>query len=73
MNPFLRLTRRTGTTLTEMNYAMKRITQLRLAYDRYLNQPDAAPDTYAEFLLRTSSPLRREPSADQREAGRLVR
>jgi hypothetical protein len=73
MNPFLRLARRTGDTLTEMNYALKRTTQLRLAYDRYLDEPDAAPDTYAEFLLRTSSPLRHEPSAGQRDAGRLVR
>ena len=73
MNPFLQLARRTGVTLTEMNYALKRITQLRLAYDRYSDEPNAGPDNYAEFLLRTSSPLRHEPSADQRDAGRLVR
>jgi hypothetical protein len=73
MNPFFRLARRTGTTITEMNYALKRSTQLRLAYDRHLDEPDAAPGTYAEFLLRTSAPLRHEPSAAARESGRLVR
>jgi hypothetical protein len=56
-----------------MDYALKRTTQLRLAFDRHLDKPDAAPATYAEFLLRTSAPLRREPSAEDRETGRLVR
>jgi hypothetical protein len=43
-----------------------------LSYDRYAPEPGAAPDTYAEFLLRTSAPSWREPSARQRAAGRPV-
>ena len=35
-----------------MNYASMRVTALRLSEG--LEQSDRAPDTYAEFLLRTS-------------------
>jgi hypothetical protein len=36
-------------------------------------ETDRAPDTYAEFLLRSRAVTRREPSADRRAAGRRVR
>ena len=36
------------------------------APDRYTARPDAAPDTYAEFLFRTSGLLLHEPSARAR-------
>jgi hypothetical protein len=49
--------------LAECNYAQRRMAELATAPDRYLLHPDAAPDTYAEFLLRTSGALRHEPPA----------
>ncbi len=56
----------------ELNYCQRRVTVLSLAPDRYLPHPDQAPDTYQEFLSRTSGPLMREPSSKARLAGRRV-
>jgi hypothetical protein len=50
----------------ECSAAQRRMTALRLSPDRFAARPDAAPDTYAEFLFRTSGPLLREPSARAR-------
>jgi hypothetical protein len=50
----------------EMHYAVTRLTELRLSRSAGLNRP---PDTYAEFLLLTSTTWRREPSAEQRGRG----
>jgi len=47
--------------LSEMNYASARVTALRLSDG--LEQSDRAPDTYAEFLLRTSVTSLHEPPA----------
>ena len=55
-----------GRVFAECAYAQRRMTQLRLAPDRYVLGPSAAPDTYAEFLYRTSGPVRHEPSARDR-------
>jgi hypothetical protein len=52
--------------ITEMNEAQRRISVLRTAQDRYLTEPDEPPDTYAEFLARTSGVLLHEPSARAR-------
>jgi len=38
----------------------------RTATDRYVENPAAAPDTYEEFLTRTSGVLRHEPTARKR-------
>jgi hypothetical protein len=57
----------------EMNDAQQRLQRARMSYDRYLPAPGTAPDTYAEFLLRTCAPPRHEPTAAQRSAGRKVR
>ena len=46
------LARRVRAVLDEMNYASARITALKLSEG--LETSDRAPDTYAEFLLRTS-------------------
>jgi hypothetical protein len=46
------LTRRVRAILDEMNYASARITALRLSEG--LETSDRAPETYAEFLFRTS-------------------
>lgn len=51
----------------ELNEAQRRGLVLQTAMDRYLPDPDAAPGTYEEFLVRTSGVLLREPSALQRE------
>ena len=69
----MNVARRIAQIICECNEAQRRLTSLRLAYDLELPEPDAAPDTYAEFLLRTSGPLRREPSARQRLTGRGIR
>jgi hypothetical protein len=49
------------------------MTQVRLAPDRYMADSSGAPGDYAEFLFRTSGPLRHEPTARQRTAGRSLR
>ena len=50
----------------EMNEAQRLMLALRTATDRYTENPGAAPDTYHEFLARTSGPLLHEPSARRR-------
>ncbi|HEY8046595.1 MAG TPA: hypothetical protein VIF35_20180 [Streptosporangiaceae bacterium] len=58
--------------VAECHHATRTMMQLRLAPDRYLPDSGQAPDHYAEFLFRTSGPLRHEPSARQRAAGRSL-
>jgi hypothetical protein len=50
----------------EMNEAQRLMLVLQSAPDRYVAKPGAAPDTYDEFLARTSGPLLHEPSARRR-------
>jgi hypothetical protein len=50
----------------EMNEAQRLLMVLQTATDRYAANPDAAPDTYGEFLARTSGVLLHEPSARKR-------
>ena len=61
-----RFARRVRDIVAECAHAQRRMTELATAPDRYLLNPDAAPDTYSEFLFRTSGILRREPSARTR-------
>lgn len=65
-----RLARKVADVAAECNYATSRMWVLATAPDRYLPHPDNAPDTYAEFLHRTSGALAREPSARARARGR---
>lgn len=60
------LLRRLTDTIREMNDAVKLTTELRLC--RGLGFGDQAPDSYAEFLLRTSTTSVHEPSAARRQA-----
>ena len=53
-------------TVREMNEAQRLMLVLRTATDRYIENPGAAPDTYDEFLARTSGVLLHEPSARKR-------
>jgi hypothetical protein len=63
---------RVAGVVSEMNYAQQRMLALRTATDRYIDKPGAGPDTYDEFLARTSGMLIHEPSARKRlgKAGR---
>jgi hypothetical protein len=57
--------------VTEYHDVTRRVTQLWLTPDRYLADPHTPPDTYAEFLFRTSGLLAHEPTARARaRAGR---
>lgn len=57
-----RLVRRAAAIIAECNDAQRRMIELWLSVDR-----GRAPDTYAEFLLRTSGTLIREPAACDRD------
>lgn len=68
-----RLAGKVADTVAEMNYAQRRLFQLRLSLDRYLMEPDEAPATYDEFLARSAGLLLHEPSARRRGAPGLRR
>lgn len=53
--------------IKEMNEAQRRLFVLQMAVDRYHPKSNAVPDTYEEFLVRTSGVLLHEPSARRRE------
>jgi hypothetical protein len=65
-----RIARRVASVVAEYNYAQRRLTQLRLSLDSYVYDARQVPSTFGEFLGRTAGPLRHEPSARGREAGR---
>jgi len=69
----MNVARRISQIIAECNEAQRRLTYRRLSYDQYLTEPDTPPETFPEFMLRTSGPLRHEPSARRRHAGRAVR
>ena len=56
---------------SEINWANKRMTALLLSNG--VEESDRAPDTYAEFLLRSRVTMFHEPAARRRGAGRQVR
>jgi hypothetical protein len=63
--------RRLAEAIAECRYAQRRMSVLRTAPDRHAAEPDAAPDTYSEFLYRTSGVLMHEPTASRRQRGAL--
>jgi hypothetical protein len=67
----VRSARQVHHVLSEINEANKRATAMRLGYG--MAESDHAPDTYAEFLFRSSLVTLHEPSAHRRSAGRQVR
>src|SRR5260370_40401494 len=67
------ISRRVVAVIAECNYAQRRLAQLRASPDRYLSRPDLAPDTYQEFLFRTSGPLAHQPSTATRSSVRAIR
>ena len=62
----VRFAHRVRDVIAECAQAQRRMAELTTAPDRYLLNPDAAPDTYAEFLYRTSGLMRHEPPARAR-------
>jgi hypothetical protein len=73
--PIAQAARRCARGISDLHYAQRRAAVLMTAPDRFVPERDAhkAPDTYAEFLFRTSGLLLHEPSADHRAHGQLVR
>jgi hypothetical protein len=63
---FRQLSHRIADVIAECAYAQRRLMQLRTAPDRYLADPNTAPENYAEFVYRTSGWLEHEPSARDR-------
>ena len=67
----VRFARRVYHVCSEINRANKRASRLLLAYG--LAESDRAPDTYAEFLLRSRATILHEPAARRRAAGHPVK
>jgi hypothetical protein len=67
-----RIFRRISQTVAEANYAQRRVAVLAGAPDRWVPGRDEAPDTYAEFMFRTSGPLLHEPTARRRARGKTI-
>ena len=65
-----RITKRIANVVAECNYAQRRSFAIMTTPDSYLKDRDQAPDTYAEFLFRTSGGLLHEPASAQRAHGR---
>ena len=65
----VRVARQAGYVFSEINWANKRMTALMLSYGV---ESDLAPDTYAEFLLRSRITVFHEPAARRRSAGHQV-
>jgi hypothetical protein len=61
-----RVTGKLANAVREMNEAQRLMIALRTATDRYVDSPGAAPDTYNEFLARTSGVLVHEAPARKR-------
>jgi hypothetical protein len=64
------LARRVAAVVRECRDARLRMAAVTTATDRFVARPDTAPDTYAEFLFRTSGQLLHEPPARSRARGR---
>jgi hypothetical protein len=62
----LRVASKLADAVREMNEAQRLLLVLRTAPDRYIPNPGVAPDTYQEFLARTSGALLHEPPAHKR-------
>jgi hypothetical protein len=63
-----RLASRVGQVIAECNDATRRMSTLAGTPDRFPDDPDRAPDTYAEFVIRTVGLARREPQRSGRRA-----
>ena len=62
----VRFGRRVASIVAECDYAQRRSFAIMTSPDSYLMDRDQAPDTYAEFLFRTSGGLLHESASGQR-------
>ena len=69
MQAIRRAARAVADVVRECNYATSRLRELQLFPDVRTAGGDCAPDTYADFLWRSSVPLWHEPSARRRASG----
>jgi len=67
-----RVGRRVADLVAECQYAQRRMVALTTSPNVYRAGPNKAPDTYAEFLFRTSNAPLHEPTAAGRAHGRPV-
>lgn len=67
-----RALRRAYAAVQQLNAAQRRMAARQMSSDRFMGQPDSAPETYREFLFRTSGPLLHEPPARARLIGHGV-
>lgn len=67
-----RIAQRIAAIVRECNDAQSRLFAIMTSPDRYLPDRDKAPDTYAEFLFRTSGGLLHEPASGERSRDRLA-
>ena len=65
-----RIVKRIAHVVAECDYAQRRSFAIMTNPDSYLTDRDHAPDTYAEFLFRTSGGLLHEAASSQRAHGR---
>ena len=68
-----RLARKVAAAVAEWNDATHLMTELTTSPDHYVFRSGTVPDTYAEFLYRTSGPLVHEPTARHRGQSRAHR
>lgn len=66
------IVRKIASVIQECQFAQRRLDALRTGPDLYSEQPNVAPDNYAEFMFRTSGVAMREPSAYERQHGALT-
>jgi hypothetical protein len=67
-----RFGRRVADLVAECQYAQRRMSMLTTSPNLYEAARNKAPDTYAEFLFRTSNASLHEPAASGRARGRPV-
>ncbi len=60
------LAHRVGALAAEFHESQRRVVELQTSPDRYVLRSNGTPDSYDEFLFRTSGPLMHEPSAATR-------
>jgi hypothetical protein len=73
LNVLRTMARRVAAVFDDYRYANRRLAQLQTNPSANVLHPGQAPDTYREFLFRTSGQLAHEPSANQRSLGRAIR
>jgi hypothetical protein len=64
--------RKIASVIAECQSAQRRLDALRTGPDLYAVKPNSGPDSFAEFMFRTSGALMHEPSARERRRGALT-